>query len=86
MILGAIKGPQAKSESYVPYETPFFTDLASKRNKNSEEEETPSYTIRYFQRKIEDCLNWARNYFDELFINLIQKLKKYIMKEDILDL
>jgi ubiquitin-activating enzyme E1 len=81
MILGAIKGPQAKSESYVPYETPCFTDLSSKRNKTSEEEETPSCTIRYFPRKIEDCLNWARNYFDELFINPIQKLKKIFNEE-----
>jgi ubiquitin-activating enzyme E1 len=81
MILGAIKGPQAKSESYVPYETSCFTDLSSKRNKTSEEEETPSCTIRYFPRKIEDCSNWARNYFDELFINPIQKLKKIFNEE-----
>lgn len=82
MILGAIKGPQAKSESYIPYETACFTDLSLKVNKTSKEDETPSCTIRYFPRRIEDCMDWARNYFDELFINPIKKIKKIFNEEE----
>lgn len=75
MLLGGILGPQAKSWSYIPYETSSFGDEMTKV-RNKVKEATPPCTIRYFPSKIEDCMDWARNYFNELFIEPIQKIKK----------
>ena len=82
MILGAILGPQAKSETYIPFETASYGDLSLKNNETHIENVTPSCTIRYFPRRIEDCIDWARNYFNDLFIEPIIKLKKLIKEKN----
>ena len=82
MILGAILGPQAKSETYVPFETASYGDLSLKITNNNTEKITPSCTIRYFPKRIEDCIEWARNYFNDLFIEPIIKLKKLIKENN----
>ena len=82
MILGAILGPQAKSETYVPFETASYGDLSLKIKRNHTEKITPSCTIRYFPKRIEDCIEWARNYFNDLFIEPIIKLKKLIKENN----
>ena len=81
MILGAILGPQAKSELYIPFETASYSDLSLKNTGHHTENVTPSCTIRYFPRRIEDCIDWARNYFNDLFIEPIIKLKKLIKEK-----
>lgn len=78
MILGAILGPQAKSEIYIPFETASYSDLSLKTTGTHTENVTPSCTIRYFPKRIEDCIDWARNYFNDLFIEPVIKLKKLI--------
>ena len=82
MILGAILGPQAKSETYVPFKTASYGDLSLKINSNHTEKITPSCTIRYFPKRIEDCIEWARNYFNDLFIEPVIKLKKLIKENN----
>ena len=82
MILGAILGPQAKSETYVPFETASYGDLSLKITSTHIEKVTPSCTIRYFPKRIEDCIEWARNYFNDLFIEPLIKLKKLIKEKN----
>ena len=82
MILGAILGPQAKSEIFIPFETASYSDLSLKGTSTNIENITPSCTIRYFPKRIEDCIDWARNYFNELFIEPIIKLKKLIKDQN----
>ena len=82
MILGAILGPQAKSETYVPFETASYGDLSLKISSTHTEKITPSCTIRYFPKRIEDCIEWARNYFNDLFIEPVIKLKKLIKEKN----
>ena len=86
MILGAILGPQAKSETYVPFETASYGDLSLKNSAHHIEKVTPSCTLRYFPKRIEDCIEWARNYFNELFIDPIIKLKKIIKEANYFEL
>ena len=81
MILGAILGPQAKSEIYIPFETASYSDLSLKITETHTENVTPSCTIRYFPKRIEDCIDWARNYFNDLFIEPVIKLKKLIKEK-----
>ena len=82
IILGAILGPQAKSETYIPYETASYGDLSLKVAETHIENVTPSCTIRYFPKRIEDCIDWARNYFNDLFIEPVIKMKKLIKEKD----
>ena len=82
IILGAILGPQAKSETYIPFETASYGDLSLKVSDTSIERVTPSCTIRYFPKRIEDCIDWARNYFNDLFIEPVIKLKKLIKEKN----
>ena len=82
MILGAILGPQAKSEIFIPFETASYSDLSLKNTSSHTENVTPSCTIRYFPRRIEDCIDWARNYFNDLFIEPVIKLKKLIKEKN----
>ena len=43
---------------------------------------SPSFAIRYFPKRVEDCIEWARNYFNDLFIEPIIKLKKLIKENN----
>ena len=85
IILGAILGPQAKSETYCPFETASYGDLSLKKSDIHIEKVTPSCTIRYFPKRIEDCIDWARNYFNDLFIEPIIKLKKLVNEKNYFD-
>ena len=82
IILGAILGPQAKSETYIPFKTASYGDLSLKIDDTHIENVTPSCTIRYFPKRIEDCIDWARSYFNDLFIEPIIKLKKLIKEKN----
>ena len=73
MLLGATLGPLAKAETFVPFETWCLND--KEIPPDSENIETnPPCTLRYFPKRIEDCIDWAKERFADLFIIPFQRL------------
>lgn len=73
MILGATLGPLAKAETFVPFETWCLNDKRIQSD-NENSEINPSCTLRYFPKRIEDCIDWAKERFADLFIIPFQRL------------
>ena len=73
MILGATLGPLAKAEIFVPFETLCLND---KRIQPDIENNVtnPPCTLRYFPTRIEDCIDWAKERFADLFIIPFQRI------------
>ena len=63
-IKGGTFGPAGKIESFIPNMTCSYNNIKYIRN---EEEKLPSCTRREFPGKIEDCIDNARDLFDEYF-------------------
>ena len=83
-IKGGTFGPAGKIESFIPNMTCSYNNIKYIRN---EEEKLPSCTRREFPGKIEDCIDNARDLFDEYFVTLIDDLLNLINgKEKLLKL
>ena len=81
-IKGGTKGTQGKVETFIPNITCSFNDL--NLGVEEEEEKSPSCTRRDFPGKIEDCLDNARDIFDEYFnVSIIDILNILNDKNDI---
>ena len=77
-IKGGTDGPAGKVESFIPNITCSYNDI---KIFGEEEEKQPSCTRREFPGKIEDCLDNARDLFDEYFVIIFEDLSK-ILKND----
>ena len=83
-IKGGTGGPAGKIESFIPQITCSYNNI---KYIGAEEEKSPSCTRREFPGKIEDCIDNARDLFDEYFVTLIEDLLKFINgKEKLLKL
>ena len=83
-IKGGTKGAAGKAEIFIPNVTCSFNDIEFIE---VEEEKTPSCTRREFPSKIEDCIDNARDLFDNYFVTLRVNLLEIIndnseIKED----
>ena len=74
-IKGGTGGPAGKIESFIPQITCSYNNI---KYIGAEEEKSPSCTRREFPGKIEDCIDNARDLFDEYFVTLINDLLKLI--------
>ena len=85
-IKGGTKGAQGKVEIFIPNLTRSYNDL---EHIEEIEEKSPSCTRRQFPSKIEDCIDNARDIFDEYFMTifvdflLIMDEKNDIKKEEL---
>ena len=85
-IKGGTKGAQGKVEIFIPNLTRSYNDL---EHIEEIEEKSPSCTRRQFPSKIEDCIDNARDIFDEYFITIFVDFlsamgeKNDIKKEDL---
>ena len=74
-IKGGTKGTQGKAEIFIPNLTCSFNDIDFG---GEEEEKTPSCTKREFPGKIEDCIDNARDLFDDYFVTSIVDMNRFI--------
>jgi ubiquitin-activating enzyme E1 len=84
MILGATLGPLAKAETFVPFETWCLNDKGMQMD-NEDNETTPPCTLRYFPTRIEDCIDWAKERFADLFIIPFQRLNNLKKSSDFIN-
>ena len=80
-IKGGTNKTAGKSEIFIPNITCSFNDIEKVVEEN--EEKIPSCTRREFPKKIEDCIDNARDLFDEYFRILIIDTKTLINDKDI---
>ena len=78
-IKGGTKGASGKAEIFIPNMTCSFNDLKYIEEK---EEKLPSCTRREFPGKIEDCIDNARDLFDEYFITSIADFMEFMLDEN----
>ena len=78
-IKGGTKGTAGKAEIFIPNMTCSFNDIVYIEEK---EDKLPSCTRRQFPRKIEDCIDTARDLFDEYFITSITDFKDFMFSEN----
>ena len=79
-IKGGTNKAAGKSEIFIPNETCSFNDIEFIEE---EEEKIPSCTRREFPKKIEDCIDNARDLFDEYFKTLIIDMQSFITDKNI---
>lgn len=72
-IKGGTGGPAGKIESFIPKMTCSYNNI---KYVGPEEDKLPSCTRREFPGKIEDCIDNARDLFDEYFVTLVDDLLK----------
>ena len=77
-IKGGTEGPAGKIEIFIPNMTCSYNDIPFIEE---EEEKSPSCTRREFPGKIEDCIDNARDLFDEYFVIPVVDLLKMINKK-----
>ena len=82
-IKGGTEGPAGKIEIFIPNMTCSYNDI---QFKEEEEEKSPSCTRRQFPTKIEDCIDNARDLFDEYFVISIIDFLKIINENKIVKL
>ena len=80
-IKGGTNKTAGKSEIFIPNITCSFNDIEKVVEEN--EEKIPSCTRREFPKKIEDCIDNARDLFDEYYRVLIIDIKTLINDKDI---
>ena len=74
-IKGGTGGPAGKIETFIPQMTCSYNNI---KYVKQEEEKLPSCTRREFPGKIEDCIDNARDLFDDYFVTLIDDLLNFI--------
>ena len=74
-IKGATGGPSGKTQSFIPKKTCSYNDIPSVPE-DEDEEKLPSCTRREFPGKIEDCLDNARDLFDDYYFTIVDDILK----------
>ena len=83
-IKGGTGGPSGKVETFIPQMTCSYNNI---KYVGPEEEKLPSCTRREFPGRIEDCLDNARDLFDEYFVIIVDDILKLVnSKEKLLKL
>jgi ubiquitin-activating enzyme E1 len=74
LIKGATGGPSGKVQTFIPDKTGSFNDIPNVPD--DEGEKLPSCTRREFPGKIEDCIDNARDLFDEYYVTIVDDIVK----------
>ena len=83
-IKGGTGGPAGKIETFIPQMTCSYNNI---KYVGPEEDKLPSCTRREFPGKIEDCIDNARDLFDEYFVTIVDDILNIINnKEKLLQL
>ena len=74
-------GTEGKTELIIPHKTISLEDLIGNETKNTE---IPMCTIRAFPSNIDHCVEWSKEYFNNLFINYIREINNFINEKNVL--
>jgi ubiquitin-activating enzyme E1 len=74
-------GTEGKTELIIPHKTVSLEDLIGNETKNTE---IPMCTIRSFPSNIDHCVEWSKEYFNNLFINYIREINNFINEKNVL--
>lgn len=86
LIKGATGGPSGKVQTFIPQKTGSYNDIPNIPD-DEDQEKLPSCTRREFPGKIEDCIDNARDLFDDYFVTIVDDiLKLFDPKEKFLQL
>ena len=74
LIKGATGGPCGKVQTFIPEKTGSYNDIPN--IPDDDQDKLPSCTRREFPGKIEDCIDNARDLFDEYFVTIVDDILK----------
>jgi ubiquitin-activating enzyme E1 len=74
LIKGATGGPCGKAQTFIPQKTGSYNDIPN--IPDDDEEKLPSCTRREFPGKIEDCIDNARDLFDDYYVTIVDDILK----------
>ena len=72
-------GTEGKTELIIPHKTISLEDLIGEETNNAE---IPMCTIRSFPSNINHCIEWSKELFNNLFVNYIREINKFIFEKD----
>ena len=75
LIKGATGGPSGKVQTFIPQKTGSYNDIPNIPDEE-DQEKLPSCTRREFPGKIEDCIDNARDLFDDYFVTIVDDILK----------
>ena len=75
LIKGATGGPSGKVQTFIPQKTGSHNDIPNLPDEE-DQEKLPSCTRREFPGKIEDCIDNARDLFDEYYVTIVDDILK----------
>ena len=85
LIKGATGGPCGKVQTFIPKKTGSYNDIPN--IPDDDQDKLPSCTRREFPGKIEDCIDNARDLFEDYFVTILDDiLKLFDPKEKFLQL
>lgn len=73
-------GTEGKTELIIPHETIPLDDLIDDVKK----EDIPMCTIRSFPSNINHCVEWSKDFFNNIFVNYIREINKFIKEKSFL--
>ena len=77
LIDSGTNGNKANSQIIIPYKTIDYSP-----SENDSNSQIPMCTLRNFPTSIEHCIEWARDNFNEYFINNVNDIKLFIENKD----
>ena len=72
-------GTEGKTELIIPHKTISLEDLIGEETNNTE---IPMCTIRSFPSNINHCIEWSKELFNNLFVNYIREINKFIYEKN----
>ena len=75
LIKGATGGPCGKVQTFIPKKTGSYNDIPDMPDEE-DQEKLPSCTRREFPGKIEDCIDNARDLFDDYYVTIVDDILK----------
>jgi ubiquitin-activating enzyme E1 len=76
LIKGATGGPSGKVQTFIPQKTGSYNDIPNVPD--DDQEKLPSCTRREFPGKIEDCIDNARDLFDDYYVTIVDDILKLL--------
>ena len=74
LIKGSTGGPCGKVQTFIPQKTGSYNDIPNVPD--DDQEKLPSCTRREFPGKIEDCIDNARDLFDDYYVTIVDDILK----------
>ena len=72
-------GTEGKTELIIPHRTISLEDFIGEEKNNTE---IPMCTIKSFPSNINHCIEWSKELFNNLFVNYIREINRFICEKD----